>query len=337
VDTGEIDAEAHDLKEQNTNLETKVLQYGEIDLTPVEAPDPIGLRKMKSERTADYNAQVKRIKADHAAKVNGWNKELDGLREAVEGGKRKELRDAEENNEALLKRHKAAQSDVVRLKAELQLAEVECQNLAASLLESETVCSDLEAEVACLPDLTNEIAALQAKIAEPLELPAFNTDDLDAKLEAAAAQAVRYQTFLDNQARAQQRDGHASLIEINKERLKELKQLKAAKLAEIAEASGIPQLAFDEDGNFVFEGTSAGMLSTSQLIRLSQRLSNLYPPGVDLSLIDRAESLGKDVLLLVEEAKANNRTYLATVVGQRPAKVPEDVGVFIVQDGRVSQ
>jgi len=203
-------------------------------------------------------------------------------------------------------------------------------NLGAALENSATEIADLTAAVSALPDLKPQADALKAKIEAPLD-----TFDLDAKLEAAAADAVRYQRFLDNQAKAQQRESFNNLIECNKERLKELQQLKAAKLAQIAEASGVPSLSFDDDGNFLFENTTAGMLSTSQLIRLSQTLSTLYPPGVDLSLIDRAESLGQDVLLLVEEAKRTNRTYLATIVGQKPATVPADVGVFVVKDGQV--
>jgi hypothetical protein len=319
VDTGEIDAEAKDLKEQNKDLELKVAQFGEIDLTPVVAPDPIGLRKQLTER-----------KQAHSKQVAAWNAELAGLREQWEGGNRKLLREAQNNQRDLLKRHTDAGQDVVRLKEELRLAELEVSNLGAALENSATEIADLTAEVAALPDLKPQADALKAKIEAPLD-----TSDLDAKLETAAADAVHYQRFLDNQAKAQQRESFNSLVECNKERLKELGQLKAAKLAQIAEASGIPSLSFDEDGNFIFEGTTAGMLSTSQLIRLSQTLSTLYPPGVDLSLIDRAESLGQDVLLLVEEAKRTNRTYLATIVGQKPAAVPADVGVFVVKDGQV--
>ncbi len=79
------------------------------------------------------------------------------------------------------------------------------------------------------------------------------------------------------------------------------------------------------------------MLATSQLLRLSQILCGKFPEGLSLSLLDRAESLGENVMQLVEQAKAQNRTILATIVGNKPAEIPADVGVWVVTGGRVEQ
>lgn len=79
--------------------------------------------------------------------------------------------------------------------------------------------------------------------------------------------------------------------------------------------------------------TEAGMLSTSQMMKLSSQLSALYPEGFGLDLIDRAESLGKSIFAFVDRAKAENKTILAAVVGEKPAEVPEEVGVFVVEGG----
>ena len=62
-------------------------------------------------------------------------------------------------------------------------------------------------------------------------------------------------------------------------------------------------------------------------------LSNLYPAGFGVDLIDRAESLGKSIFDFVEQAKAENKTILASIVGEKPAQVPADVGVFVVGAG----
>ena len=115
----------------------------------------------------------------------------------------------------------------------------------------------------------------------------------------------------------------------------DLKTEKAAKLAELAASSKIEGLGFDELGNFTYEGTQAGMLSTSQVMRLSSALSALYPPGFGLDLIDRGESLGKSIFDFVDKAKREDKTILATIVGERPAKVPENIGVFVVENGVV--
>jgi hypothetical protein len=77
------------------------------------------------------------------------------------------------------------------------------------------------------------------------------------------------------------------------------------------------------------------MISDSQIMRLSSDLSALYPEGFSLDLIDRAESLGKSIFEFVDRAKAENKSILATIVGEKPAKVPADVGVFVVEEGKL--
>lgn len=77
------------------------------------------------------------------------------------------------------------------------------------------------------------------------------------------------------------------------------------------------------------------MLSTSQLMRLSSILSGHYPDGFGLDLIDRGESLGKSIFSFIERAKAEEKTILATVVGEKPAAIPEHVGVFVVEQGKL--
>lgn len=72
------------------------------------------------------------------------------------------------------------------------------------------------------------------------------------------------------------------------------------------------------------------------IMRLSSELSALYPEGFGLDLIDRGESLGKSIFEFVERAKREEKTIMATIVGEKPASVPENVGVFVVQDGKVS-
>ena len=105
----------------------------------------------------------------------------------------------------------------------------------------------------------------------------------------------------------------------------------------ISQSTGIDGLEFDEEGNFVYEGTQAGMLSTSQLMRLSAELSVKYPEGFGLELIDRGESLGKSIFEFVNRAERDERTILATIVGDKPADVPDNIGVFVVEDGKVKK
>ena len=74
----------------------------------------------------------------------------------------------------------------------------------------------------------------------------------------------------------------------------------------------------------------------AELMRLSSELSALYPSGFGLELLDRGESLGRSIFEFVERAEAEEKTILANIVGERPAKVPENIGVFVVKEGSIS-
>ncbi len=151
----------------------------------------------------------------------------------------------------------------------------------------------------------------------------------------AAAAEVRAEQYRANLARAKQRDADGIQLLALERRQAEIKKEKAAKLKGIADGCGIKDLAFDDAGSFIFEGTAAGMLSTSQLMRLSSALSSLYPDGFSIELLDRGESLGRSIFEYVKRAQAEELTILATVVGEKPADVPEHVGVFVVTAGKV--
>lgn len=163
-----------------------------------------------------------------------------------------------------------------------------------------------------------------------------DTTELDNKIIAAVENNARYLQYKKNLERAKVKENNESTLSDLTARLRELKQAKVKKLAEISQTSGIAGLAFDEAGNFTYEGTSAAMLSTSQIMKLSNELSSLYPSGFGIDLIDRAESLGKSIFLFVEKAQQEEKTILASIVGEKPAVVPENVGVFVVNEGVIS-
>ncbi|MDE2105723.1 MAG: AAA family ATPase [Patescibacteria group bacterium] len=163
-----------------------------------------------------------------------------------------------------------------------------------------------------------------------------STAELEHQIEQAAANEVRREQLKRNQERAKQRDADEARLRELEKRQREIKVEKIAALKGVTDKCGIPGLAFDEEGNFTYEGTDAGMLSTSQIMKLSSQLSAAYPEGFGIELMDRAESLGKSVFEFVERAKKDNRTILATIVGDAPAKAPAEVGVFVVENGRVT-
>lgn len=172
----------------------------------------------------------------------------------------------------------------------------------------------------------------KAEVARP---PMPDTSELETKISQAAATQVRFEQYQSNLKRAESKRLEQESLTAKEKRQADIKKEKLAKLKTVSDDCGISGLSFDESGNFVYQGTTASMLSTSQLMRLSSELSSLYPEGFGIDLIDRGESLGKSIFEFVEKAKTENKTILAAIVGERPAKVPENVGVFVVQNGEL--
>lgn len=203
--------------------------------------------------------------------------------------------------------------------------------IAGEMDALEVKLAELHAESERLGDALEANPEIDAP--EPPARP--DTSWIDDALADAKAQAVRYEAY-------QQRLQQAVAVERKRADLREMKaqtrDLRAERLSKLSEASAacpIPGLRYDEQGWPVYEDTAMDMLSTSQLMDLSHALSGLYPEGLGIELLDRGESLGESIFAYVEEARKHERTILATIVGRRPAQVPEDVGVFVVKDGTV--
>lgn len=199
--------------------------------------------------------------------------------------------------------------------------------------------SEIEAHEKKLAELREMLAAcvVPAKVAL-VELPEpADTSELESKIQNGAAQNVRAEQFATNKKRSKLKADDESSLAENEKRQREIKAAKQAALKTLSDKCGIAGLEFDEAGNFIYQGTTAGMISDSQIMRLSSELSALYPDGFGLDLIDRGESLGKSIFEFVDKAKKEEKTILATIVGERPAHVPENVGVFVVNDGKLSK
>jgi hypothetical protein len=164
-----------------------------------------------------------------------------------------------------------------------------------------------------------------------------DTAALDLKLSDAKATAVRFEQYQKNLKREEQRKADEASLKSKTDRLREIKKERVGKLKNVSESCGIPDLEFDEAGNLIYQGTHAGMLSTSQIMHLSSALSAKYPEGFGIELVDRAESLGKSIFQYIDYAKEKERTVLAAIVGDSPSKAPAEVGVFVVEEGKVKK
>lgn len=318
VDTKEQDAENDDLTEQARSLRSKIDGYGAIDLTEIKPADVTALR-----------TKLDGIKTEHAEKVKGWRAEIKKRQDAYQTDLQTSTKinaDVDKHNATV----ERGQTTLTELAAEITRLE---STLATARKKQTETAKWLQANprksthtLPGAPDLS--------KIQKQIDTDP-DTADLEKQISEAAANNVRREQYLANVARAEQKKKDQGLLVAAETRQREIKAEKIAKLAEIATGSKIAGLAFGEDGGFTYEGTTAGMLSTSQLMRLSSDLSALYPSGLGIELVDRAESLGKSIFEYVDRAKAEEKTILAAIVGERPATVPENIGVFVVEKGEV--
>lgn len=167
------------------------------------------------------------------------------------------------------------------------------------------------------------------------DLPLPNTVVIDEKISEAKAQNERHKRYIENKERYDEKKRKQLELSEMETQLRELRTDKIKKLAEVSDKCNVPGLRFDENANALYEGTALGMLSMSQVMRLSSALSALYPAGFGLELIDRGESLGKSIYGFIEKAKREESAILATIVGEKPAQVPDEVGVWVVEEGKI--
>ncbi len=238
----------------------------------------------------------------------------------IRGAYKKECDEIEDKNKKVIQ-HNAA----------LKQAEGRSREIDQNIKEMEEKISDLRNH------LSNVIKFIveNPRQEEEFKSDAPNTCSLESKISESVATNVRAEQYQKNLKRATEKKFDERILLEAEARLREIKKEKAGKLKKVSDTCQIKGLAFDELGNFVYEGTQAGMLSTSQIMKLSSELSDLYPEGFSLDLIDRAESLGKSIFTFIERAQRDKRTILATIVGDKPAVSPPEIGIWVVESGEV--
>lgn len=320
IKTSEEDSEIFRLQREAQQLRANVAAYGTIDLTEVKPVDVEAL-KAKLQETRDAHAkerdaiEVKITEAarDHYDSVLARSRENDAIREH-----NRDVDRAIEKKDAL-------ELGIKELTRKIEAMKKERDAIKIPLVQ------ELKPEI---PALDN--SALKKQVADHAAACVPVESALENQIAEATAINVRAEQYKNNKARAAAKTADERILSDLEKKQREIKAAKQAKLKTISDSCGIKDLGFDEEGNFIYQGTTAGMISDSQIMKLSSELSALYPPGFSLDLIDRAESLGKSIFEFVDRAKSEKKTILATIVGERPAAVPPEIGVFVVEDGKVS-
>lgn len=321
VDTSEIDAELATSESAASALRSELKGFGEIDVTPVERVNVDALK-----------LQLGQLRADNQAKIAILENQL----AAADAAHQEALRSTDA---AITKavthnaRWDTTAAEVTKTDDQIEQLLAQIASLRASRDTLNRWCNDNpKQEVPGRPAAPDTSKIKQ----EILDLRDSNDMRvLTEKLNAAAAQNVRAEQYERNLERSRARAAKQTELDGREKRQRELRAAKLAKLSEVSQSTGIPELAFDANGEFTYQGTQAGMLSTSQIMELSSKLSALYPEGFGIELLDRGESLGKSIFEFVERAKAEDITILATIVGERPATTPPEVGVFVVEKGKI--
>lgn len=321
VDTTELDKEWFDNDRKATALRATIKGYGVIDVNPVERVN-----------ADDLKNRLEGIRIDRQREIAALNKELSKIGEDY----KKLCADADAKIQGVIS-HNAnwdgVQTAVHNTNSEIEQLELRIQKLRDDNAERVKWLNDNPKLDAVARPTEPDTTSIKAKI-----LALYDEKELEPlkeQISNAAAQNVRAEQYEANKKRADQRAAEEKQLEVLEKRQRAIKAEKQSKLKELSNSSGIKGLEFDPEGNFIYEGSQAGMLSTSQIMRLSSELSAMYPQGFGLELLDRGESLGRAIFDYVELAKKNKSTVMATVVGQRPATVPAEIGVFVVKDGVV--
>lgn len=175
------------------------------------------------------------------------------------------------------------------------------------------------------------------------EIPLPNIEKIDTEISEAKATNVKHERYLENKKRYDEKQSKNLELSEQETQLRELRAGKIKQLASISDKCGVPGLTFNENAIARYEGSTLGMISGSQEMKLSSALQRLYPEGFGIELIDGFESsgaiygneFGEPVNFYINKAKREETTILATVVGEKPAEIPEDVGVWIVEEGKL--
>lgn len=319
VDTKALDMELFEKGRDATALRSKISGYGTIDLTEVKRVDVTDLQAKLAEVRSNYSSKKSTLETELQNLTDGWELACENV-----DAENEKIRAKNSEIDSALDKIANLQSDIQRLKKELA-EKCKRQDEIAEWCNANPK-SELVAKPAA-PDRTDIQKRLLAIVPD--------TTELERQISDAGATNVRAEQYEANKARHEQKVADENKLTELETRQRAIRKEKQAKLKEVTDSCGIKGLAFDGEGSFIYEDTSAEMISDSQIMKLSAELSNIYPEGFGLQVLDRGESLGRSIFEYVEMAKKNSSTILATVVGEKPAKVPEEIGVFVVVEGEL--
>lgn len=322
VDTKDIDNKIIELKTQAEKLRILIGTFGEINITPVTQPNLSELQSKEKEIRASYNQIALNIRAENKVLKDNWKAENEVLRSEIE--KFNNLQTEKQLTLDLFAQKEYKVMELISFAPEFKpfIDLNGIKNIIGNLAKPEEIKTFTETPE---PEYKLETDFNQSELA-----------DIQEKISDAKANQIIYENYLKAVEKNNEKTAKQNELQNVENSLRDLRKQKIAKLQEYGkEISG---LTFNEIGDFIFEGTNGENLSTSQIVRLGIETSKLFPKTlIDLELIDRGESLNlsKNINFWIQKAEKENKNILMTVVGERPANLIDNVGVFVVEKGNL--
>jgi hypothetical protein len=314
VDTSVLDKELLEKTDIAKDLRANIKAFGEINIIPVEKPD---VEKLKGEKV-DIDRKNQSVQKEYEKQIANEKQRVDKYNSRIQFHNQEIITT---NNS--MKDHAEKKQKIARQIHELQKE----QDLLNNLMDSDMLW---------LNDPGNgEMTQIKP---DETEKPTYlETVEIEEQISDAKANEILYTQYQDAKRKQKEKNYHLDLLRENESRTAAIKQEKIKKLAEISETIGVKDLKFDYSGSAIYQGCHMGMLSTSQLMQLKSDCQALYPNELGIELLDKAESLGKSIFDYTDKATQHNLTILATIVGEKPANVPENIGVFVVDNGKIKK
>jgi hypothetical protein len=314
VETDGLDNEIIRAETSAQNLRSRIKIYGDARVEFVEKPDFEGLQAKKKQVEAELEEQKAAIKPENEAIL--------AKHEADQRRAYTEVTDF--NNEQKLK--DSAIRDLKRLAYNtFESFKGTVIAPAFNIDEANKIIDKLPK-----PEPTKTVQILPTP--ELLTVDESGLIEINQQIAALDIQKVRYDNYLKESARE---DEKMKLTGELKELTEKIRVMRIEKAHKQSNINGIIEGLEYKDFQLRYENTTFEMLSTSQLMKLSSLLSSLYTDSFGLELIDRGESMGKSIFGLIEKAEKEDKNILVTIVGEKPANIPDKVGVFVVENGEI--
>ena len=325
VDTSDIDVNILQKEQEAKNLRIEIRSFGEIDLTEIEKPNLQELQEKEQSEKERLNKIVISNHAKNAKLKANWQIENDNHLKEIQIFNKKQ-------SEILRKR-----KDTTTLALKITDAIFDFNKFTGTnLFENSEIALDEFIDNMDLPEEQKKLTQLPEPeyIDEKQGCDTSMLEKIQTQISDAKVNELKYNNYLQNVEKQKQKEQKQKELSSTENDIRELRKQKISKLSKYGKE--IKGLSFNQNGDLTFENTINDNLSTSQIVRLGSLLSKLYPNSLlDLELIDRGESLGKKIWEFIDKAEKEQKTILASIVGEKPAETPEKVGVFIVENGNL--